>query len=119
MARNVLGGELESCGTDPMTGFHRDGCCQTGPEDAGVHTVCAVVTEEFLRFTVDRGNDLVTPRPELGFPGLKAGDRWCLCASRWAEAHAAGVAPPVALAATHARSLEWIDLADLERAAVR
>jgi uncharacterized protein len=118
VARNVLGGELESCGTDPMTGFLRDGCCHTDAEDAGVHTVCAMVTEEFLRFSVGVGNDLMTPRPELGFPGLRPGDRWCLCASRWAEAHQAGVAPPVVLAATHARSLEWIDLADLERAAV-
>jgi uncharacterized protein (DUF2237 family) len=118
VARNVLGGELEICGTDPMTGFHRDGCCQTDGEDAGVHTVCAMVTGEFLRFSVGVGNDLVTPRPEFGFPGLRPGDRWCLCASRWAEAHRAGVAPPVVLAATHARSLEWIDLADLERAAV-
>ena len=117
MARNVVGGELETCGTDPMTGFHRDGCCDTASQDAGVHTVCAVVTEEFLRFTEGRGNDLSTPRPELGFPGLKPGDRWCLCASRWAEAHAAGVAPPVVLAATHARSLEFVDLADLQQAA--
>jgi len=118
VARNVLGGELESCGTDPVTGFHRDGCCTTDAEDAGVHTVCAVVTAEFLRFSVGVGNDLVTPRPEFGFPGLRPGDRWCLCASRWAQAHRAGVAPPVVLAATHARSLEWIDLADLRRAAV-
>jgi uncharacterized protein len=118
VARNVLGGELESCGTDPMTGFHRDGCCDTDADDTGVHTVCAVVTEEFLRFSVGVGNDLVTPRPEFGFPGLRPGDRWCLCASRWAQAHRAGVAPPVLLAATHARSLEWIDLADLQRAAV-
>ena len=106
----MLGGELESCGTDPMTGFRRDGCCDTDADDAGVHTVCAVVTEEFLRFSVEVGNDLVTPRPEFGFPGL--------CASRWVQAHRAGVAPPVLLAATHARSLEWIDLADLQRAAV-
>jgi hypothetical protein len=117
MARNVVGGELETCGTDPMTGFHRDGCCDTASDDAGVHTVCAVVTEEFLQFTRGRGNDLSTPRPEFGFPGLKPGDRWCLCASRWAEAHAAGVAPPVVLAATHARSLEFVDLADLQKAA--
>jgi uncharacterized protein len=117
MARNVLGGELEICGIEPMTGFHRDGCCQTGAEDAGVHTVCAVVTAEFLRFTAERGNDLMTPRPELGFSGLRPGDRWCLCASRWAEADAAGVAPPVVLAATHARTLEWVALADLQRAA--
>lgn len=117
MARTVVGGELETCGTDPMTGFSRDGCCDAASEDAGVHTVCAVVTEEFLRFTRSRGNDLSTPRPELGFPGLKPGDRWCLCASRWAEAHAAGVAPPVVLEATHARSLEFVDLADLQQAA--
>jgi hypothetical protein len=117
MARNVVGGELETCGTEPMTGFHRDGCCDTDSQDAGVHTVCAVVTEEFLRFTRSRGNDLSTPRPEFGFPGLRPGDRWCLCASRWAEAHAAGVAPPVVLAATHARSLEFVDLAHLRQAA--
>jgi uncharacterized protein (DUF2237 family) len=117
VAGNVLGGELESCGTDPMTGFYRDGCCDTGTEDAGVHTVCAVVTEEFLRFSAQVGNDLVTPRPEFGFRGLRPGDRWCLCASRWAQAHEAGVAPAVVLAATHARSLEWIDLADLQRTA--
>jgi len=86
VARNVLGGELESCGTDPMTGFHRDGCCNTDAGDAGVHTVCAVVTAEFLRFSMGVGNDLVTPRPEFGFPGLRAGDRWCLCASRWVQA---------------------------------
>ena len=113
----MLGGELEGCGTDPMTGFYRDGCCDTGTEDAGVRTVCALVTEEFLRFSAQVGNDLVTPRPELGFPGLRPGDRWCLCASRWAQAHEADVAPPVVLAATHARSLEWIDLADLQRVA--
>ena len=114
MARNVLGDELETCGCDPMTGFYRTGCCDTGAEDMGVHTVCAVVTAEFLRFSAEAGNDLSTPRPELGFLGLQPGDRWCLCASRWAEAHAAGVAPPVVLAATHARTLEWVDVADLE-----
>jgi uncharacterized protein len=116
MARNVLGGELESCGSDPLTGFYRTGCCETGGDDAGVHTVCAQVTEEFLRFSIDRGNDLSTPRP--GFPGLRPGDRWCLCASRWAEALAAGVAPPVVLAATHVRTLDWVDLADLHRHAI-
>jgi uncharacterized protein (DUF2237 family) len=115
MARNVLGGELQSCGTDPMTGFYRDGCCETGAEDGGVHTVCAVVTAEFLEFSKEAGNDLMTPGP--GFPGLRPGDRWCLCASRWAEAREAGVAPPVVLEATHARTLEWVDLADLQRSA--
>lgn len=118
MARNVLGGELESCGTDPMTGFYRTGCCDTGAEDSGVHTVCAVVTAEFLTFSTGVGNDLATPRPESGFPGLQPGDRWCLCASRWADAREAGVAPPVVLTATHARTLEWIDLAELQRHAV-
>jgi hypothetical protein len=110
MARNVIGGELETCGTDPMTGFYRTGCCDTGGDDVGVHTVCAEVTEAFLAFSASVGNDLSTPRPELGFPGLKPGDRWCLCASRWEEARGAGVAPPVVLEATHARTLEWADL---------
>ena len=115
MARNVLGDELATCGCEPMTGFYRTGCCDTGAEDMGVHTVCAVVTAEFLRFSAEAGNDLSTPRPEFGFAGLQPGDRWCLCASRWAEAHAAGVAPPVVLAATHARTLEWVDVADLRK----
>jgi uncharacterized protein len=119
MARNVLGGELEPCGTDPLTGFYRDGCCETGPDDAGVHVVCAEVTDAFLAFSRSRGNDLVTPQPAFGFAGLRDGDRWCLCASRWAEALEAGVAPPVRLEATHARALEWIDLADLEAHALR
>ena len=118
MARNVLGDELETCGCDPMTGIYRNGCCDTGTEDMGVHTVCAVVTAEFLRFSAEVGNDLSTPRPEFGFAGLQPGDRWCLCASRWAEANAEGVAPPVVLAATHARTLEWIDIADLRTHAV-
>ena len=113
----MLGGDLESCGTDPMTGFHRDGCCDTDATDAGVHTVCAVVTAEFLAYSTEVGNDLTTPRPEFGFPGLTPGDRWCVCASRWAQAHQAGVAPPLVQAATHARSLEWNDLDDLKRAA--
>lgn len=115
MARglNVLGGELDACGLDPVTGFYRTGCCETGAEDTGVHTVCAVMTDDFLEFSKAAGNDLSTPRPEFGFPGLRAGDRWCLCASRWAEAHAAGHAPPVVLEATHARSLEWADLDQL------
>jgi uncharacterized protein (DUF2237 family) len=115
MARNVLGGELQTCGTDPMTGFYRSGCCDTGAEDAGVHTVCARVSAEFLAFSSSRGNDLATPRPEYGFPGLRPGDRWCLCAERWVEAHEAGVAPPVVLEATHARTLEWVDLDDLRQ----
>lgn len=113
MAQNVLGGELQSCSTDPMTGFTRNGCCETDAQDTGVHTVCARVTAEFLEFSAERGNDLSTPRPELGFAGLRPDDRWCLCADRWVEAREAGVAPPVVLAATHARTLEWVDLADL------
>lgn len=110
MARNVLGGELQTCGTDPMTGFYRDGCCSTGPEDVGSHTVCAVMTEEFLAFSQQAGNDLSTPRPEWGFPGLQPGDRWCVCAERWLEAHRAGSAPPVVLGATHARALEVVPI---------
>ncbi|MGH3566787.1 MAG: DUF2237 family protein [Pseudonocardia sp.] len=118
MARNVLGGDLEICSTNPMTGFYRTGCCDTGGEDAGVHTVCARMTAEFLEFSAERGNDLSTPRPEFGFAGLAPGDRWCLCADRWVQAHAAGAAPPVVLEATHARTLEWVDLADLRQHAV-
>lgn len=108
--RNVLGGELEPCGGDPVTGFYREGCCTTGPDDLGNHTVCAVVTKEFLEHQLSKGNDLVTPRPEYEFPGLQAGDRWCICAARWQEAYEAGLAPPVVLAATHARALEVVDL---------
>lgn len=111
MATNVLGSELAVCGTHPMTGFTRSGCCETGPEDAGSHTVCAVVTKEFLAFTASRGNDLSTPR--MGFPGLKPGDRWCLCASRWEEARLAGVAPSVVLSASHTRALETVSLETL------
>lgn len=118
MARNVLGGELATCSTAPLTGFYRNGCCDTGGEDAGVHTVCARVTAEFLDFSREQGNDLSTPRPEAGFAGLVPGDRWCLCASRWAEALRAGVAPPVVLEATHARTLEWVDVGDLTAHAV-
>ncbi len=118
MARNVLGTELQTCGDEPKTGFFRDGCCNTGPGDVGVHTVCAVVTREFLDFSRDRGNDLVTPHPMYGFPGLEPGDRWCLCAPRWQEALEAGVAPNVVLEATHMATLEWCSLDDLEAHAV-
>jgi len=92
---NVVGGELLPCSSEPLTGFYRDGCCSTGPEDAGSHTVCAVMTEEFLAFSQRAGNDLSTPRPEWGFPGLHPGNRWCVCAARWLEAHGSGCAPPV------------------------
>ncbi|SDK11494.1 hypothetical protein SAMN04487820_104306 [Actinopolyspora mzabensis] len=108
--RNVLGEPLEECGTDPLTGFHRDGCCASGPEDTGNHSVCAVVTNEFLEQQRESGNDLTAALPQFGFPGLQAGDRWCVCASRWLEAHQAGVAPPVVLAATHERALEVVSL---------
>jgi uncharacterized protein (DUF2237 family) len=113
--RNVLGGELEPCGTDPVTGFYRDGCCSTGPEDAGSHTVCAVMTREFLAYSSSVGNDLVTPRPEYSFPGLNPGDRWCVVAARWLQAADAGFAPPVVLACTHERALQIVPL-DLLRA---
>jgi len=111
--RNVLGGVLAPCSTDPMTGFTRDGCCRTGLEDLGRHTVCARVTEDFLKFTAERGNDLSTPRPEFRFPGLKPGDRWCLCAGRWDEAREAGCAPPVILEACHEAALEQIPMETL------
>lgn len=114
-ARNVLGEALESCSMAPRTGFFRDGCCNTGPEDVGSHTVCAVMTEAFLAFSSATGNDLSTPRPEFGFPGLKPGDRWCLCAPRWQEALDAGHAPRVVLRATHEGALEWCALEDLKR----
>jgi uncharacterized protein (DUF2237 family) len=110
MARNVLGTELAPCSMEPRTGFLRDGCCNTGPGDMGLHLVCAQVTAEFLEFSRQRGNDLVTPRPEWRFPGLKPGDRWCLCVSRWTEALDAGCAPPVVLEATHIGALEHVDL---------
>jgi uncharacterized protein (DUF2237 family) len=105
---NVVGGRLLECSADPLTGFYRDGCCGTGPEDLGSHTVCSVMTPAFLDFSRRAGNDLSTPRPEFGFPGLAAGDGWCVCASRWLEAYHAGCAPPVVLAATHARALEVV-----------
>jgi len=112
--RNVLGGPLEVCSTDPMTGFFRDGCCNTGPQDVGTHVVCAQVTAEWLAFTKARGNDLITPRPEYNFPGLKPGDRWCLCVERWKEAVIAGVAPPVVLTATNQAALKAVDLKTLQ-----
>jgi len=114
MAKNVLGGELQTCSNDPLTGWFRNGCCDTGSGDLGVHVVCAVMTEAFLEFTANRGNDLSTPNPAFGFPGLKPGDRWCLCAARWVEAKEAGVAPPVVLEATHMAALEHVDLDDLK-----
>jgi len=113
-ARNVLGGSLAVCGRDPETGFFRDGCCNTDARDAGNHTVCAVLDADFLNFSFTRGNDLISPRPQFGFPGLRPGDRWCLCAARWEEARQAGVAPPVILEATHERALELIHLDALE-----
>jgi uncharacterized protein (DUF2237 family) len=117
-ARNVLGGRLESCSTKPMTGFFRNGCCDTSPQDIGSHTVCVVMTAEFLAFSKSRGNDLSTPVPDYGFPGLQPGDRWCLCAPRWQEALEAGRAPRVALLATHEGALRYCLLADLKRHAV-
>jgi uncharacterized protein (DUF2237 family) len=108
--RNVLGGPLQACSYDPLTGFFRDGCCRTRGDDGGQHVVCARVTDEFLRFSRQRGNDLSTPRPEIRFAGLQAGQRWCLCADRWLEAWREGFAPPVVLEATHDKALEMIPL---------
>jgi uncharacterized protein len=116
--KNVLGSELLPCSTSPRTGFYRDGCCNTGPEDLGLHVVCAEVTDRFLRFACSRGNDLITPVAEFGFPGLKAGDRWCVCAATWREAFEAGVAPPVVLAATHEETLAVIPLDALKQHAL-
>ena len=118
MPRNVLGTDLEPCGFDPLTGFYRDGCCDTGAEDAGVHVVCAEMTAEFLAFSVARGNDLVTPVPHFGFPGLRPGDRWCLCAPRWKEALDAGAAPQVVLESTHEETLAIVTLGVLKDFAV-
>ncbi|MBZ0153321.1 MAG: DUF2237 domain-containing protein [Planctomycetes bacterium] len=117
-ARNVLGTELKPCSKDPLTGFYRDGCCNTDADDLGAHTVCVVVTAEFLAFSQEAGNDLSTPRPEYAFPGLSPGDQWCLCAARWVEAEQAGKAPRVVLEATHARTLEFVPLATLRRYAI-
>jgi uncharacterized protein (DUF2237 family) len=116
--KNILGTKLEVCCTSPMTGFYRDGFCTTGGQDVGMHVVCAQVTAEFLEFTKSQGNDLSTPIPSFNFPGLKAGDRWCLCAARWQEAFEVGFAPPVVLAATHARALEVCNLKDLQKHAL-
>jgi hypothetical protein len=116
--RNVLGGELEPCGVEPLTGFYRDGCCHTGPEDQGSHTICAVVTEEFLEHQRGIGNDLITPVPLYGFPGLVPGDRWCVTALNWLRAHADGAAAYVVLASTHARALDIVPLAALSEHAV-
>lgn len=113
MANNVFGNLLKPCSTQPLTGFYRDGSCNTSPDDRGTHTVCAVMTEDFLRFSFDRGNDLITPMPQYMFPGLGPGDRWCLCALRWKEAFEAGFAPPVILEATNEKTLELIALDDL------
>lgn len=117
-AKNVLGGPLKSCSTAPMTGYFRTGCCDTGPGDMGVHVVCVEMTAAFLAFSKDAGNDLTTPHPAYGFPGLKPGDRWCLCATRWQEAFLAGMAPKVVLEATHMGTLEYADLADLQKFAL-
>jgi len=117
-SKNVLGTELRSCSTDPMTGFFRDGCCETGPSDRGRHIVCAIMTDEFLSFSKAQGNDLSTPRPEYRFPGLNAGDQWCLCLDRWRDAHRAGYAPNVVLDATHEIALERVTLETLQKFAV-
>ncbi len=118
MAQNVLGTELVECGTDPVTGFFRDGCCNTSDEDIGSHTVCSIVTREFLDFSKEAGNDLSTPRPEWGFEGLSPGDGWCVCAARWLEAALAGAAAPVRLSATHQRALEVVPLQMLRTHAI-
>lgn len=112
-AKNVLGGPLRTCSNNPVTGFYRNGCCDTGPQDGGLHLVCTVMTDEFLKFSRERGNDLSTPNPLFQFPGLRAGDRWCLCATRWREAYEAGVAPRVVLEATHISMLEFATLEEL------
>ena len=112
--KNVLDSELQDCGIDPMTGFYRDGCCNTGPGDVGTHTVCAIMTDDFLKYSKSKGNDLITPRPEFDFPGLKPGDAWCLCALRWEEARQAGCAPRVKLTSTNIKTLEMVEFDDLK-----
>jgi uncharacterized protein len=119
MSKNVLGTPLVPCSYDPLTGYYRDGCCETDAHDHGTHVVCARVTHEFLVFSLERGNDLMTARPEHRFPGLQAGDRWCLCANRWKEAYEAGVAPPVVLECTHAKALEFVTLEQLQEHAYK
>lgn len=116
--KNVLGGELQTCSTDPMTGFYRDGCCNTGGQDLGIHVVCAKMTKEFLEFSRSSGNDLTTPNPLYAFPGLKPGDQWCLCAARWKEAYDAGMAPKVKLDATHVSALEYASIEELTEHAI-
>jgi hypothetical protein len=118
-ARNVLGGELVPCSYDPLTGWKRDGCCNTDAQDAGSHVICARVTVEFLNFQMERGNDLITPRPEHRFRGLEPGDRWCLCALRWKEAYDAGCAPPVVLQSTHEKALRFVTLEQLREKALQ
>jgi uncharacterized protein len=117
-AKNVVGSDLQTCCTSPMTGYYRDGSCNTGAGDMGAHIVCAQMTQEFLEFSKARGNDLSTPQPIFEFPGLKPGDRWCLCASRWKEALDAGMAPPVVLKSTHALALEYVSLSELKAYAI-
>jgi len=119
MPRNVLGGDLVACSYDPLTGYFRDGCCHTRVDDAGTHVICAKVSADFLAFSLQRGNDLSTPRPEHRFRGLQPGDRWCLCALRWKEALEAGVAPPVVLQSTHERALEFVTLEQLQAHALQ
>jgi uncharacterized protein (DUF2237 family) len=119
VAQNVLGTDLQPCSYDPLTGFYRNGCCDTGGDDVGVHVVCVRMTAEFLAFSKAAGNDLSTPQPAFGFPGLQPDDQWCVCADRWVEALDAGVAPPVVLEATHLRVLEWATLDDLRAHAVQ
>lgn len=118
MPKNVLGTELQPCSMDPLTGFYRDGCCRTGRDDIGLHVVCIQATEEFLEFSAQVGNDLSTPIAMYEFPGIKPGDRWCLCAERWKQALEAGKAPPIVLEATHISAIEFVDLEDLQAHAV-
>jgi len=118
MAKNVLGGNLETCSDNPVTGFYRNGCCDTGPDDHGEHTVCVLMTDEFLRFSKEAGNDLSTPNPMFGFRGLRSGDRWCLCLSRWVEAYNVGMAPRIYLAGTHVSVLEHIEMEVLRKYAI-